>query len=229
MTENKAIYSILDKLKPHLTDDTDITPRHISFDLANQRALFIRNELNKGRNIDPDIIQDLGCVEMEVADTAECCDITTGCYVMRTKLEIPPTIETHKTTGITRIGSVDKTKKEFSRTTFEASKWVGNGKYNTNEIFAYKANNRIYVISKSDRPKFLTHINIRGIFENPNDVSAFTNCSTGASCFSGDSKYPLKSWMYSYIEGTILNLYMKRYNLPADILNDGADNTVTRQ
>jgi hypothetical protein len=229
MTENEAVFSILNKIKPHLSDDTDISPREIAFKISTQRALLVRNELNKNRTIDPDLVQDLGCVEMEPADPAECCDVSTGCKVMRTKLEIPSSIELHNSDGIDRVGPVDKTSREFSKTTLEGSKFVGNGKYTTKEIYYYRANNRIYLVSKNDKHKFIDYINVRGVFENPEDVTPFTNCSDGSSCYSSDNPYPLKSWMFNYIEGQIINEYVQLYNLPADVLNDGSDNTVTKQ
>ena len=229
MTENEIVFSILDKIKPYLSDDTDVTPRDISFRVANQRALLIRNELNKGNSIDPDIVQDLGCLAMEAADPAECCDVSSGCKVMRSVLKLPTTIELHNDIAITRIGPVDKTKKEYSRTTLDGSKWVGNGKYTTQEIYAYIANNRVYLVSKNDKHKFIDYINVRGVFENPTEVSAFSNCSDGSSCYNADSPYPLKAWMFNYIEGQVIQEYIQRYNLPADILNDGGDNTATKQ
>ena len=229
MTENELIFSILSKIKPYLSDDTDIEPREIAFQVSVQRALLIRNELNKSRTIDPDIIQDLGCVAMEAADPAECCDVSTGCKVMRTVLEIPTTIELHNDIGITRIGPINKTLKEYSRTTLEGAKWVGNGKYTKNEIYAYITNNRVYLVSNNDKHKFIDYINIRGVFENPSDIIPFTNCSTGTSCYSSDDKYPLKSWMFSYIEDIIVNKYLPTYNIPTDISNDGVDNTVTKE
>lgn len=228
MTENQAVFNILQKVKPHLGDDTELSPRTVAFDLANQRALFLRNEFNKNRTIDPDTIQDLGCVAMELADPAECCDVTTGCKVLRTVLEIPNAIELHNDIALTRIGPVNKTHRAFSRTTLSGSKFVGNGKYTSDEIYAYMANNRVYLISKTDDHKFIENINIRGVFENPADVAPFLDCSTGSTCYSSDDPYPLKAWMYNYIVGELLNLYTQRYNLPADIMNDGSDNTVTK-
>lgn len=228
MTENEAVFNILSKIKPYLGDDTEVSPREIAFELANQRALLIRNELNKNRTIDPSIVQDLGCVEMELADPAECCDVTTGCKVLRTKLEIPTPIELHNDIAFTRIGPVNKTLPEFSKTTLSGSKWIGNGKYNYGQIWAYFANNRVYLVSKTDKHKFIEKINIRGVFEDPSKVAPFINCSDGTSCYSSDSEYPVKAWMYNYIVGQVLNTYVQRYNLPADITNDGVDNTATK-
>lgn len=228
MSENEAVFNILGKIKPYLSDDNDVSPREISFELANQRALLIRNELNRNRSIDPDTIQDLGCVEMEAADPSECCDVSTGCKVMRTKLLLPTPIELHNDIAITRIGPVNKTTKEFSRTTLSGSKWVGNGKYTSNEIFAYYSNGRVYLVSKNDKHKFIDFINVRGVFENPSDAIPFKNCIDGSSCYSSEDKYPLKAWMYTYIVGQVYNIYAQRYNLPVDILNDGSDNATTK-
>lgn len=229
MTENEAVFNILSKIKPYLGDDTEVSPREVAFELANQRALLLRNEYNKNRNIDPTTIQDLGCVEMEPADPSECCDVSTGCKVMRSKLLIPSPIELHNDIGLTRIGPVNKTLKEFSMTTLSGSKFVGNGKYTTNEIYAYYANDRVYLVSNNDKHKFIEHINVRGVFEDPSKVSPFTNCSDGLSCYSSDDTYPIKAWMYTYIVGQVLNTYAQRYNLPADVTNDGADNTATKK
>jgi hypothetical protein len=228
-SENEIVFSILNKIKPHLSDDTEISPREVSYEIAKQRALLIRNELNKNRTIDPDIIQDLGCVELELADPAECCDVSTSCKVMRTVLEIPNAIELHNDIGITTVGPVNKTEKAYSKTTFSGSKFVGNGKYTKDEIYYYIANNRVYLVSNKDNHKFITHINVRGVFENPTDAIPFTNCSDGSSCYSSDDTYPVKSWMLAYIEAEVLNRYVQKYNIPADFLSDGGDNTAHKQ
>ena len=229
MTQNEIVFNILQKVKPHLSDDTELSPRMVAFDVATQRALLLRNEFNKNRSIDPDTIQDLGCVAMELADPAECCDVSTGCKVLRTVLKIPNAIELYNDVAITTVGPVNKTLKAFSKTTFDGAKWVGNGKYTTGEIYWYLANNRIYLVSKSDKHKFIEKINVRGVFENPEDVTPFTNCSDGSTCYSSNDPYPIKAWMYTYIVGQLVNMYAQRYNIPADILNDGSDNTVTKK
>ena len=228
MTESQLVFDILGKVKPYLSDNTDISYREVAFDIAMQRALWIRNELNKNRTIDVDLITDLGCVEMSPVDPAECCDISTGCKVMRTVKKIPSSIELHNDDAITRIGPVNKTLKKFSKTTAEASKFVGNGKYTTKEIYAYKDNGYIYLVSKSDKAKFIEHINIKLVLENPADAAEFTNCDSGGSCFSSDDEYPMKAWMYTYIVGQVVSVYAQKYNLPADILNDDSDNSVTK-
>ena len=47
-------------------------------DLINeQRALFLRNEYNKSRTIDPNIQQEIPCLEMELVDPQTCCILQT--------------------------------------------------------------------------------------------------------------------------------------------------------
>jgi len=229
MTESQVVFNILSRIKPYLSDDTDVSYRDVAFEIANQRALLIRNELNKGRTIDSDLIQDLGCVEVQPADPAECCEVSTGCKVMRTVKKIPTTIELHNSDAITRIGPVNKTLKAFSKTTFDGAKWVGNGKYTKDEIWAYRYNNYVYLVSNNDKHKFIDMINVAGVLENPEDAAEFTNCANGGgACFSSEDEYPIKTWMYTYIVGNVIKMFVQKYNLPADILNDNQDNTATK-
>ena len=225
-TQNEIVYSILDKLKPHLTDDIDISPREVAWEINNTRALFLRNELNKNRTIDPDVIQDLGCVAMEVTDRAECCDISTDCMIVRTVLEIPSAIELHNSTGITRVGPVDKMDLDFSFISYNRAKFAGSGKYNKNIVYAFLRNKRIYLVSKSDKLKFISYINIAGVFENPSEVTPFTNCG-GESCYSSTDEYPVNTWMVPSIQDMVLNKFLNTLRMPKDTTNDGSDTQIT--
>jgi hypothetical protein len=78
-------------------------------DLINeQRSLWLRNEYNKNRSIDPYIIQNLNCVELEHVNPIDCCIEVPGlCQVLRTKKKIPNTIEFNFTCkGFKNIGIV---------------------------------------------------------------------------------------------------------------------------
>lgn len=221
-TKNEIIYSVIDKLKPHLTDDVNISPREVAWEIDTARALLLRNELNKNRTIDPNIIQDLGCVEMETADRAECCDVSTGCLIVRTKLEIPKAVELHNSTGIVRVGSVDKLERDFSFISYGRAKFAGSGKYNQNMIYAFLHNKRIYLVSKSDKVKFINYINVAGVFENPDDTAVFTNCA-GETCYTEDSEYPINTWMIPSLQDMVLNKFINTLRMPQDTTNDGAE------
>ena len=83
-TLNEISYDLLSIVRPQLSDDTDIEIRQIKFWIRNQRALWIRNELNRKRSIDEDIIQTL-CADIEEVDASDCCGIDLDCDILRTK------------------------------------------------------------------------------------------------------------------------------------------------
>jgi len=226
-TLNQLIFDLHEIVRPNLSDDDSFDRRQLAFWIKNQRALWLRNELNKNRTIDDNIVQDLGCVELELADKADCCDIDDGCKVLRTVNLIPNAIELHNRTGITRVAPIDKLTVPFSFVSYERAIWSGNGKYNKNHVFAFLLNNRIYIISKDQEiAKYMTHINVRGVFEDPEEVSEFSHC-TGEACYTGNSKYPINSWMIDYMKDAILKLnFATALKVPGDSTNNAKDDVV---
>src|ERR1017187_9260497 len=138
-----------------ISDNERIQDRQLEYVINYVRAEMIRQSYTKGGKINPDIEQDLGCVEMELADPAECCAISTNCsQALRTKLILPKAIEINNgNTLITYVGSVDKLQSiqiiDSERLQFQKySKYTGKGS------FAYKMNGRIYITNN----KFLQYI-----------------------------------------------------------------------
>ena len=206
ITLDELVYDLLEIVRPNLSDDDNFDKRQIAFWIKNQRALWLRNELNKNRTVDDNIIQDLGCVELELADKADCCNVSDGCKVLRTKLKIPNTIELHNSTGITRIGPNDKTTTPFSFVNYNRMHVSGNGRFNRKEIFVFLLNSRVYLTATDDSMlKYIETINIRGVFEDPEEAALFNHCSGGA-CYTNKSPYPVNRWMVDYMKGAILEL-----------------------
>lgn len=226
MTQNEIAYDLIEIVRPNLSDDDNIDKRQLFFWIDNQRALWLRNELNKNRTIDDNIVQDLGCVELELADKADCCDIEDGCKILRTNQLIPNTIELHNKTGITRIAPIDKLTVPFTHVAYDRAIWSGNGKYNKNHVFAFLLNNRIYIKSNDQEiAKYLTHINVRGVFETPSEAARFNHCS-GEACYTSNSKYPINRWMLDYMKDAILKVnFASMFKFPTDNTNNAKDDT----
>lgn len=226
ITYNQLIYDIWEIMSGgRIADDSKFDPRQISFWLNNQRALLVRNDLNKGRNIDPDLIQDLGCVEMEVVDRAECCDIGIDCAIIRTKLRIPNPLVLNHLPLFTRIGRIDKVSESYNVIPYAQIPFVGNGRFNKKMKFAFYRDGRIYIKLTSNNlfTKAIKHINIQGVFEDPSDIGRFTTCS-GIPCFSEDDKYPISAWMVDYIkEGVMRNAGLTNITAPDKENNASSD------
>ena len=112
-TLNQIAYDLLTIVRPHLSDDSDIEISQIKYWINNQRALWIRNEVNKKRAVDNDLIQTI-CAELEEVSASDCCEDIKCDTVMRMKKELPPTIELHMKEAIFRVAGINKLKKPFS-------------------------------------------------------------------------------------------------------------------
>jgi hypothetical protein len=224
ITFAKLTYDILEILKGnHISDDTDLLERQVMYHIANQRALWIRNEYNKpGRSIDPDIISDLGCLELELADAADCCNIDLDCYVLRTKKELPSFIELHDSIGITRVGLPNKVTIPFTFTNYHKVLYSLSNKYSKNQVYAFMLNSRIYLLSEKLNIKMLDYINVQGVVENPEDLKDF-KCENGDACFTMNSRYPIKSWMIPYITEQVVKTLSVGTRSPKDTANDAND------
>lgn len=223
ITFSQLIFDTLELLKGYkIPDDVDITEPLVMFHLNTQRALWIRNEYNKpGRSIDPEVEQDLGCLELEEVDSADCCNIETECYALRTKKKIPSLIELHDKTGITRVGLPDKLSLPFTYTSYNKVIYSLHNKYAKNQVYAFLLNGYMYIITNNLQYKLIDYINVRGIFENPMDLAEF-KCGEN-SCFSLEDNYPIKSWMIPYIRAEVVKALSGGLAIPKDSSNDAND------
>jgi len=208
-TLNQIAYNILMSVRPHLIDDEDLDIRKVKHDVHLKRALFIRNELNKNRTIDINLVQTLGCVEVEWANPIECCiDIPIDCKLLRTKERIPNAIELHNSKLITRVGSIFLMNKKFNFVSYDRFIFSGNTEYNKNEIYATLHDGYIYLKSNSLSLNGIKYIDIQGVFEDPSEVANFKDCD-GKVCYSDDDTYPVNMWMEDYIKSALIEEYFK--------------------
>ena len=226
---NEIVMDIMSIKRGQLSDDDIGDKRQFEFWLNNTRALLIRQDNNKGRSLTENIIQDLGCVELETADVSECCDLEYGCVIKRTKLELPRPIELSQSDAILRVATIDKTSKPFTFVPYEQFVFSGNGRFNKYQIFATYRNNRVYLSSSNGITlNGMRWINIRGIFEDPREAKAFTRCD-GTPCYNNDSEYPMSTWMIEAVKKMILDTNIKAMlTIPADTSNDASGETQTQ-
>jgi hypothetical protein len=221
-TLNEIVYDILEDVRSNaVSDDLDIDERLVIYKLNVQRALQLRNEFNKpGRTLDSFLVQSLGCVELVTADSSECPDIPSGCTILKTKCTIPKTIELHHKTAITKVGPVDKLSYFFSYIPYQQAPFSGEGKFSKDVVYAFLYEDRMYFKVTGTIAKFLTRVNIMGVFEDPTKVEEF--CTTnGESCFSKDDQYPVNDWMIPYIKEQVVRELVMSLQMPEDNINDG--------
>lgn len=194
-------------------------------DLINgQRALWMRNEYNKNRSIDPYVLQTLSCLELELVNPIDCCiEVPNQCKVLRTKKIIPNTIELYFTKGIAAIGPADITKPRFVLIDYSRVPYVGHGRTTQRAIYAFIYNQYIYVISKDPSVSLLKYITLRGIFEDPTELGEYVSCVNGLPCYKSSEPYPLNLWMWEYIKPQILQQLMQKSINRLDDNNNAQD------
>lgn len=223
MTLYELIYDLRTTINAgKLSDDSELENEQVKFWIRTQRAYLIRQEANKGRQLDRSLIQDLGCLTTEIVDRAECCEYPINCIIMRTVDEVPIPIEANNRILVTRVGPIDKLDRGFSIVTPQQAVFSGNGRFNKNEMFAFYKDRRWYIkINEDMLSQFaLEKINVQQVCEDPEAAGSFRRCD-GTPCYTPDDQYPLPMWMSDYMKAQIINSnYKIWFGTPIDSTND---------
>ena len=221
---NEIGYSILEVINNNkISDDESVSLEQIFFELAVQRNIWMEKTYNKqGRVIPRQVIQDLGCLELEEVDAADCCDINVGCTMLRTVKKLPQFLALHTGEAITRVGPVHKLHAPYTFTSLPKAILVSYEKYGSKIVQASLLNERMVLIITDPNMQMLTHINVAGIIANPLDAIAF-RCDDGTACFSYDEQYPIPLSMLGYIKDHILNQFGVAARFATDDANNAKD------
>jgi hypothetical protein len=211
----------------NLYDDDKLDDRLIKFWINNQRSLWLRNEMNKPRSVDEQIVQTLGAVQLEVADRSRVPDRLIGYSVLQTVEDIPTVIELNNGDGIIEVGPVDPISLPFSYVNIHRARRGGNGKFNKRIIFAFRYGLKLLVISRDMESgsfaKYLRYLRVRGVFYNPEDVANFTHVD-GSACYSDNDEYPMNEWMWNYMRDQITkDNFQLITGAPTDKVNDASE------
>jgi|GEM_PF-2869778 len=196
------------------SDDIIISYNQLKFIVGYKRAQYLRQDYNKNYFDNDFVYQDLGCLEMELADEAECCTFETGCKIFRTKKLLPQFVKLVDRFGM-KINAINKTKR-FELVLPERFPFIGNTKYPSLTEKIFYLNNRLY-------SKNLYGLNVRGILANPDDARGFV-CGDGP-CFTEESQYPITADMLELITKDIMQTELRMLITTAqDLENDAKDN-----
>ena len=200
MVLNEIAYNLLNLVRGGRSNqDEHISLDQIKFNIKHYRAMFIRRDYAKNGFTSRHIEQDLGCVKLKRVDASKCCSLPVECSVYRTKSTIPKTIRYNFEEAITHVGDVTGTG-TIPMVNSNTIQWLPWDKYTNKKMKAYMIEDYLYIYNASG----LEHVNIRGVFEDPEDVSRFSDCG-GVDCYD-DSKsdYPISLDMLSLINQGII-------------------------
>ena len=211
-----------------ISDDSRLTNRMIAFWIDSQRSMWLKRQENRVHRKDPQIIQSLGAMPVQIVDASEApTDLPVGYSVLRTSRVIPKTVYLDDLDdGIAWVGSIDRMIKRFSYIPYHRVFYAGNCRYNYDEVFAFRQNNQsdsyLYIFSNKNNQelKFLEYINVRGIFENPRDLKDYKDLK-GVTSFTYDSEYPLNRALWEFMKQKIIETnFQSLVEMPTDDTND---------
>lgn len=225
MTYNEYAFDILELLNAHqISDDSDVTRKQVLMHLNVQRALWLSNEYNKpGRVLSENIVQDLGCLELEIVDASDCC-VESGCTIVRTKKELPKFIDLNDGPAIKDLGPINKLSARWGKYNYEQALRGFENKYTSGDVYGVYMNKRIYLFTTDPKIHMLDYMNVRGVIENPEDMQDFVCDKEGTACFSYDDEYPMPAKYYATIRNYVLQKFGVSIMQPKDDTNNSKDN-----
>ena len=200
MTLTEIAYNLLNLVRGGRSNNDDhISLDQIKFNIKHYRAMFIRRDYAKNGFTSRHIEQDLGCVHLEPVDATQCCNLPSHCIVYRTVKPIPKTIRYNFEEAISYVGDITGTG-TIPFVNSNTIQWLPYDKYTNKNMKSYMINDFLYIYNA----KGIEAVNVRGVFEDPEDVSRFDECD-GGGCYD-DSKhhFPISMDMLSLINQGIL-------------------------
>src|SRR5690554_2701543 len=214
----------------NISNSEPISRRQIENWVHQYRALYLTQEIDKGRYLNPDYIQELPFVELEQVpvegtslSTSYSGYTSTG-NILRTKLQLPKTLDTNYKNGFAYIGTPDG--REIQYIPEGRSMWQQYRTYTGTQPMVFLKNRYLHLIGNTEG---IEHLTVRGVFEVPSEAGRFSNPVTNVPAFDMNSKYPIPIELLTNIKHDILE---KELNItataPSDTKND-SDHGVSQQ
>jgi hypothetical protein len=223
ITLNQIAYDILGLNRAEVKDSDSLEIREVKFWINTLRNKLLKQRFDKSGSglIDDHYVQSLGAVELEKIDSSIIIDLPSDRYYLRTKVDIPDTIErSEHVTTFTRIGPVDRLSERYHVVSHDRAIASGFGKFNNKFIYAFPLGAKLYLTSKDSALLGLKFIDIRGVFQNPVEAALFANPS-----YTDDDDYPINTHLIDDIKTILLSKELKaKYNELVDKTTDSEKN-----
>lgn len=217
VTLNTIISDLLEIIRQAKVSRSEpISKRQLEGWVHQYRALLIKRDLDKGKMPNPDYIQEIPSIELDVVDKTDGSSFESDTYMLKSMLAIPNTIDLNNKSGFTFIGSADGL--EFQFIPEGRAQWQQYKKYTKFDNVVFLRNGYLYLLSVSP----LRYITVRGIFEVPTEVSNFVNTNMSSTRSADlDDPYPIPINMLPDLKGMILKSELGiEYKAFSDTTND---------
>tara|TARA_R100000742_G_C4279326_1_gene103600 strand:+ start:4212 stop:4910 length:699 start_codon:yes stop_codon:yes gene_type:complete len=185
------------------SDDDRLTISQIKFWIRYYRSEGILQTTNYGKEIHPQMVQDLGVVPLVEVDAtdSDCPTVQWGCKIK--KVVVPKFVDFPKDRAIVFVGKIDK-REPFILGNADVSYFKSATQFGTMMSRVSMIGDNMY-FQLNDRDSELEYVNIRGVFEDPTKVDQYAVAGCKPACFNdATSEYPLPLNLYVYVLSNIL-------------------------
>lgn len=200
MTLDEIAYNLLNSFRGgRSSNDDNISISQIKFNIKHYRAVFIRRDFARNGLVTRHLEQDLRCVQLERVDLSKCCNINIDCPAWRSIKKLPRTVRFNFEEAITYVGDITGLGRIQLIKPYEVA-YISADKFTGNNMKAYMIEDYLYILNN----KGADYVNVRGIFEDPEEVGLFSDCS-GALCYTDDMPFPMPMDMVQAITQGMMN------------------------
>ena len=202
------------------SDDDRLTIKQIKFWIQYYRAEGVNQFTDYGKDIHPQMVQDLGIVPLVEVDAtdSDCPDVAWGCTIK--KVSIPKFVNFPKDRAVVFVGKINK-RTAFQLGSADVDEFKAEtqfGKVLTRVTMI--GTNMYFQLSKNDAD--IEYVNIRGVFEDPTKVDTYATAGCKPACFDdAKSEYPLPLNLYVYV---LSNILQKELQWNEQAVNDELNN-----
>ena len=188
-------------------DESDIEydDRIIIRFLNSQRALFIKNEINKGNLLTHSVYQTISSLPLVLVSGTMSPYFVSDKKFLTSKAKLPRIIEVKGDLLVRSLRVPELAGRELNQLLPEKIKVAGNGKFNTGEIFSTFYRDRVFIKDSCVNKDIqnLSEVTIDAVFENPLKLSEFVN-SDGTPAYDVEKDhYPINDTLWEYMIGAI--------------------------
>jgi hypothetical protein len=201
---------ILEAKSNNVSESDKLNRNQIEQWIIQYRALLIKQDIDKGRDINPQYIQIIDNISLDIVDYVDSDELSGSKKILVTSVEIPSTIDFHYKSGITYVSDLFGNEIQLM-----SEKRSNIQKYRKYTFYAYSAflkSNKLYINGPGD----IQAISVHGIFQDPASVDGFSASS---------SEYPIPVNMIPVIKDLIFTKDLSR-GMMVDNINNTSDDTV---
>lgn len=220
MTKRELIYIVFEKLNIS-SDDIKTSEELVSTLIDSKRAMLIKQQYSKNSwNVPIEIRQEL-CLDLELTDRIE----GYGCSgkILATKLILPRSIKIKGKDGPLSVRKQDGVQIALNIIPFERVPYLFENRFTQKMLYAtVDFNNRLFMISKDDKHRFIKWIKVTDVFERP-EIASVMECSVDQTLDVWDIDYPIEEAMADAVVDLVVKDLTRSLGIPEDKINDAQD------